>query len=492
MAVRSLQAREAVIGDLLRAAAALVGLLPLGAGVLLLTGGWRLAGGGARIGLTLAAGLAAATVLLPLGVYAGLGPSFRVVLPLGAAVLSAGVLRDRLRPRAAVADGVRFGWGPGSFLALPLLSLATTAAVTQVQHHDAYANWSLKARLLFYATDGFTLDSSLFERAFASATLEPPVQRQFPLGLPAVEAYVVSVVGDPAAGAINLLFVGFLVAFVCSVWVIARPLGAPWPLALSLALLLWAPAVREQTISALADVPLAALVAPAIVAFGLRATGDRSVPIAFVAVFAAAAVATKREGVLFVALLVLGCVCAVLARRTWREGSRLTVAALAALAAGAVPWLVFAATHGLSDGDVRPSLARTIDQLSGLPSVVTKMGDVLFDPRYNLIVPLAAAAAILLVVRAGSGRRLGWAYLGLLCAFLAGLALVYVNGAAAVDYLVRTSAPRTLMSLVFVSAALLAVLLERALQRFVPFVRTRAPLDREADASTPRSAGAAR
>src|SRR6266496_3437054 len=81
-----------------------------------------------------------------------------------------------------------------------------------------------------------------------------------------------------------------------------------WPLTAGLSLLLWMPAAREQALSAYADVPLACLFVSAVLLFA----GER---VALGSVFAAAALATKRDAVVFCAVLYGVALVALLVRR---------------------------------------------------------------------------------------------------------------------------------------------------------------------------------
>jgi len=262
-----------VTRGLLGIAAALLGLLPLGTGVLLLTRTPF------RVGLALFTGVAAAMVLLPPLVYLGVSPSLPVVLALGAAALAAGLLVGRRR-----LDRPRIEPLPSLVLAAPLVLLAARGAEKPVDQYDAFANWALKAKLLY------------FDRSFASASIAPPVHREYPLGLPSLEAYVFHVMGSANTRVAHVTFAVFLGGVAVVAWNVLRPHVGAWPLTAGLSLLLWMPAARDQALSAYADVPLACLFVSAV----LLLAGER---IALGSVFAAAALATKRDAVAFCAVL---------------------------------------------------------------------------------------------------------------------------------------------------------------------------------------------
>lgn len=408
-------------------ALALLGLLPLGTGALFLTRTPF------RLGLAFFAGIAAAMVLLPPLVYLGLAPSVPVVLALGAIALVVGL-----------AFGKRsFGdWQvellPLAVLAAPLVLLAARGAEKPVDQYDAFANWTLKAKLLY------------FDRSFGNATIAPPVHREYPLGLPSLEAYVLHAVGSANTRVLHVLFAVFLGGLALVAWHVLRPHVAAWPLTAGLSVLLWMPAARDQALSAYADVPLACLFVAAVLLFG----GER---LALGSVFAAAALATKRDAVAFLAVLYAVAFVALLVRRERKRIPPLFVsAALVALSAG--PWQVFNSVHDLHDRDVAPTLAHA-DELS---FVVGRLAGHFVERAYLWTLPLAAAAAIVMLVR-GRDRPLAAVVLALGIGLLAALVFVYISGTTGVHYLVRSTSARTLMTPTLLAAALLPLLVTRAL-----------------------------
>jgi hypothetical protein len=416
-----------VIRGLLGVALALLGLLPLGAGVLFLTRTPF------RVGLAVFTGVAAAVVLLPPLVYLGVPPTVPVVLGLGVAALGAGFLLGRRR----------FGHGrvellPLLVLATPLVLLAARGAEKPVDRYDAFANWALKAKLLY------------FDRGFASPSIAPPVHREYPLGLPSLEAYVFHAIGSANTRVAHVLFVVFLGGLALVAWHVLRPHVGTWPLTAGLSLLLWMPAARDQALSAFADVPLACLFVSAVLLFA----DDR---VALGSVFAAAALATKRDAVAYCAVLYgLGFVL-LLARRERERVRALFISALF-VAVSAVPWRAFDATHDLHDRDVGPSLSRA-DQL---PFVLGRIGHLAVERSYLWTLPLATVAAIVMLVR-GRDRQLALGALALGLGLVAALALVYVSGTTGVHYLVRSTAARTLITPTLLAAAVLPLLVTRAL-----------------------------
>jgi hypothetical protein len=432
-----------VTRELVGVALALLLLLPLGCGVLLL------AREPLRIGLALFTGLAAAMVLLPPLVYLGASPSLWVVALLGGAALGAGLLRGRpvlARPRIEPL--------PLLVLSAPLVLLAVRAVREPVDHYDAFANWTLKAKLLFAG------------RRFFDPSIAPPVHREYPLGLPALEAYVFHGMGTADARVVHLLFVVFLAGLAVVAWHVLRPHVAAWPLTAGLSLVLWMPAARDQALSGYADVPLACLFVSAVLLLWNE-------ELVLSCVFAAAALATKRDALAFCAVLYVVAFASLALRRDWTRVRALAVGVVCVVLS-AVPWRVFDAVQGLHDNDVSPSLSRAGE----LGFVFGRLAHLVVGQVYVWVLLLAAGAAILMLVR-GRDRPLALGALAVGAGLLAALAFVYVSGTTGVHYLVRSTARRTLMTPVLLAAALLPLLVTRALG-------ARPPGEARARAGTPR------
>ena len=146
-----------------------------------------------------------------------------------------------------------------------------------------------------------------------------------------------------------MLFAVFLGGLALVAWHVLRPHVATWPLVAGLSLLLWMPAARDQALTGLADLPLACLFASAVLLFG---GGE----LALGSVFAAAALATKRDAIAFVAVLYAVSFAAVLVRRERERLAPLAVSAVC-VALSAVPWQVYDARHDLQAHDVSPAHA---------------------------------------------------------------------------------------------------------------------------------------
>jgi hypothetical protein len=416
-----------VIRGLVGIGLTLLALLPLGAGVLLLTRTPF------RVGLAVFTGVAAAMVLLPPLYYAGLSPSIPLVLAVGAVALGLGLAYGSREVTRA-----RIEWLPLAVLAVPLVLLAARGAEKPVDTYDAFANWTLKAKLLY------------FDRGFGDATIAPPVHREYPLGLSSLEAFVLHAIGSANARVLHVLFVVFLGGLALVAWHVLRAHVSTWPLVVGLGVMLWMPAARDQALTGLADLPLACLFVSAALLFG---GGE----LALGSVFAAAALATKRDAIAFVVVLYAVSFAAVLLRR---ERDRLAPLAVSAVcvALSAVPWQLYNAAHDLRARDVSPSQA----DLGEVGFVLHRLASVAVAQSYLWALPLALAAAVIMLVR-GRNRDLALAVLGLDLGLIAALALVYVSGTTGVEYLVRSTVRRTLLTPALLSAAVLPLLVTRAL-----------------------------
>jgi hypothetical protein len=295
------------------------------------------------------------------------------------------------------------------------------------------------------------LDDQVFHLAFATNG-SLPVERAYPIGLPSLDAFAMDTMGVPSLRLLHALFVLVLAGFAALCVLVLRTQVAPWLLAGGVSFVAWMPALRDQALSANADVVLACFwVAAALLLWRYLSTAQ-SAHLLLAALFAAAAVATKREGAVFAAALWgLGLVAG-----TGRR--RLIVASALAVGVTAVPWRLFVAMHDLGGHDVQPSDWHFGDHVDQLPLVLRELGRRLVDDTYFGAVPLAAVAAILLL-RDPLARRAAVGYLALTALLLLTLIGVYVNARVDTLYLLNTSADRTLVTPSLLAAVLLPLLL---------------------------------
>ncbi|HEY3613830.1 MAG TPA: hypothetical protein VGK92_09000 [Gaiellales bacterium] len=426
----------------------------LGSGALLATGTWDRLRPWSRVGPALLAGFALAAVVLPPLIYAGVSPTPLVAGMLTVAVMLAGLLVRRRRAGHAEADASGHGLAVAVLLAVLLLPMLLRAAFEPLVKFDAYANWSLKAKLL-YGHGGLVL-GGLDDRM--SSALYAVSHREYPIGLPALEALDFHAMGGADAQLIHLQFAIALGALMATAWSLLRPHAHPLLLAGGLCLPAAAPSLHTQVLAAYADVPLACLWVAAALALGLWLRSGRSDLLALAALLAAGALAIKQEGiVLDVALFAVAAVVLLAAR----QAARLPALALAfgAVAATAIPWQAYVRHHGFHDADIAPSLGRSGDQLDQLPEILHRLGAQLVWLKWPAIVPLAVVVAGVLVVRRRD--RIAASYLLLLAAALTVLAVVYLNARVYIPALLERSAERVVIAPVLLSAIALPMLLTR-------------------------------
>jgi hypothetical protein len=427
----------------------------LGAGVLMAIGTWDRLPRISRIGPALLVGFAASAIVLPPLLYAGIAPTPLVVGALVAAALGAGVALRRRRERRTL-DASGGGLVTGLILALLTAPFVVRAAIEPMLKFDAYADWSLKARLI-YGHGGLILG------AFDPDTLGRLYQaghREYPLGLPTTEAFAFHMAGGSSSRIVHLQCVLIFVAFAATAWSTLRPRVDPAILGGVLCLLVVAPSLHTQILSTYADVPLASFWALAAVALGLWFAGDGDDRLALATVLAAAALATKQEGlVLDASLFAIAIVYGV--TRSRRHAPRLALSAGVVIVT-ALPWQIRVRTLGLHDADIAPSGARMARQAGSLPAIAHRLADELFGARWPAIVPLALAVALWL---AWTRRdRLALAFLGVLATATLGLVVIYWNATIPVPGLLVQSAERVVTGPVLLAVVTLPLLLGRLIR----------------------------
>jgi len=442
-----------VVGALL----ALLAFAPLGVGVLLLAGAWRLAAGVLRVGIALFAGLGAGAVALPPLLYAGLSPTLPVVLLLGALVLGAGVAVDRRRAPRSEAKPVRLDPLGLLVIAAPVALLAVDRVQTRIANYDAFTIWMLKAKLLY--SDGGWFFGALDHRAFAVQSIAPPAHREYPLGVPALVAAVMhgSRGNVPDAA---LLYPALLAGFACVLWLVLRPRLARLPLLAGLSLVLWLPMTRELGLAATGDLPLGVFFAAAALLFGLWFVEQTPGALPLAALLGAAALACKRDALADCAVLAV-LALAETARLRRPDLARRLAIALVLMFVSIVPWRVYVAMHHIRNQDVGVGNGHLSSNVHHLGWIVNRLWDFLVGGRYVGVVPLAVAAAALALARREQ-RRLPLSVLVLGAALFAAYVLVYLDATAGLHYLVNYSGVRVLFPLCLLAASVLPLLLMSA------------------------------
>jgi len=421
--------------------------LAAGMGVMAAAGWWR--GVHELIG---SVGLAYLTGVATFGVVAQF---FYVV---GASLNRWQVLAICAAPGLAVVAGLRGEAPPRPrlsrlwlLLAIPIGLLLVLMAVDfwyqPLWAYDAWTFWTPKAHAL-YALNG--LDA----RWFTSADL---TSKDYPILLPAVEAAGFRF-GGYETSLLDVQSWFFFVAFVRAVYEVGVRRSRPAVLWAVLAMLVVAPSVVDQLAAAEADVPVATLFAAAGLCAWVWLTERRRAGLLVAAVLAAGAAATKVEGLAFA--LALFVALAFSARRERGRAVEALAAGAGAVVAGALPWRLWIAWHGISS---QASFGRVTgagylaDHVSRVPIATAYMLEKLFDPRaWVLLVPLAVAVA---VGSARTERRQGVVLVATasLLAFAA-LVLAYWSTPLGLHYQLTTSARRVITGIVFFTAALTPLL----------------------------------
>jgi hypothetical protein len=428
-------------------------MLALGAGALLVTGTWYRLAPLSRLAPALLAGFALLAAVLPPLVYLGLSPTPLVAVAITAGVLTAGLLRQRGRMRPQPdrsGGGVWFVLFAG-VLGVPFVLRAATEPLTRF---DAYADWTLKAKIL-YGHGG--LVTGAFDRQSLSSYYMAS-HREYPLGLPSVEALDFHLMGGVDAQLIHLQSVLLVAAFAGTVWALLRPRVQPMVLGVTLLLFLVAPSLHTQLLDAYADAPVACVWAAACLAMGLWLLGDGADRLPLGALLAAGALATKQEALVLDAALFVVVALALVAQRS-TAGLRRFGVAVGCVAVTAVPWQIWVRVHHLHDADIAPSAGRMVDRANTVPTIVHRLGAELVWLRWPGIVGFAVLAALILIVH----RRdlLAAGYLLLLALSMSGIVLVYWNARIPIAGLLQQSAERVVTGPVLLSVAALPLLIER-------------------------------
>jgi hypothetical protein len=424
-----------------------------GAGVLMLSGTWDRLRPASRIAPALLAGFALAVVALPPLIYAGLAPTPIVVGAIALATLGAGLARRRTRARPAF-DGSGGGIAVAAIAAAAGAPFLLRAASEPLLKFDAYADWTLKAKLL-YGHGGPI--SGAFDRGTLSSSYVAS-HREYPLGLPSVEAFDFHLMGSADARLIHLQFALLVAAFAGTIWSLTRHRVHPAMLAATLLLLFVAPSLHTQVLAAYADVPIACLWAASALAIGLWLLGDGEDRLLLGALLAAGALATKQEGVVLDGALFAVAAVALLRRRSPRAAQRFGIVAGCVLLT-AIPWQLWVRAHHLHDADISPSLGRMARQAHSLPTIVHRLGAELVWLKWPGIVALAVLAALILAAR--QRDALAGGYLLLLTVSMAGLVVVYWNARIPVAGLLTQSGERVVTAPVLLSIAALPLLIAR-------------------------------
>jgi hypothetical protein len=272
---------------------------------------------------------------------------------------------------------------PGALALAFLLVLFARAwpafAGKQLDDYDAWALWGMKAKALTLL--GWA-DPGLF-----AARIARPLNLEYPLLLPSLEAVAARAMGRFDPQLIHLQFLFFAVALFAALHGLMRDRAPAWTLFPVLAALAVAPAFSGQLLTAYADIPLACFVAGGLVAAARWIDEQTPSLLALATLFFAAAALTKKEGLLFAGAAL---VALLLTTRRWRP---LLFSALA-VEALLLPWQIWRAFHYVPAGT-----SSSLDFLHhpGIgPLIGWELLKELFSPRsWSLLLPLFLIGVVL-------------------------------------------------------------------------------------------------
>jgi hypothetical protein len=451
----------AVIAHILGLAAANLCYLAAGAGIGRALGLWR----APRELLPAVApayliGVAACGVAAEWALVAGLGVA-RWQVVAGCAVLTVAGLRPRRRdPVLPTQPGRQRGRAVLALkgaVGLMAVLLLVDAAFRPLSERDAWVMWTMKAKAI-------TLLGGLDARVFAGVAYHQ-VHLDYPLLLPALEA-----IGFRFMGAIDTQVIHLQAALITAALLGSLPRllagrvpeAVAWGSALLIAV---SPSLVDQAGAGLADAPLAVFFAMATVCAWRWLTEGRTELLVLTALFAAAVLATKREGTPFVAVLVIVLVVAA------GRGRRLAAAGAGVAAlASAAPWQLWLHANGVNTSNSEIPYSKVIDagylagRIGRIPSGATSLVWHALEPGAWLLIVPAAAVAVVLAIRGGE-RATAVFVAAVALLVLVSVVWAYWVGRPSLHYYLAHSTRRVVTTPVVLLGAFLPVLCVAAARR---------------------------
>ena len=433
-----------------------------GTGVLWGIRGWRSLGELLRLlGLAYVLGVATvattATLLLIAGSGLGLAITLAVPIACAAAGVALGHARGRRFPRRLASGGQRgerlllVGIVSAALTVVLLEAFFRAARLQGLVGYDAFAFWVPKAKAIYFFGG---LDPQLFR------TLPGP---SYPLLAPALQALDFRLMGAADATTIALQYWFLLAGFVGAAAGLLRPrvpLVLIWPF-LGLATLM--PELDKRMLNPQGDWPLDIFFALTALCLAVWVLDREPWLLGAAALLCGALMATKREGQLLTACLVVGTLAA-----TWRTWRRSWPALVGVAAFGYlvnVPWHVWWTSRSLPSENPDQgvgSLSATASRVGPAFRVVLEL---LFSWHLWLVaVPLGlAAAAIAIGVRDYALPALYLLTTGL--AVVGFTWILWSIPSLPLDTSQRTPIPRAVGSVVLLSIVFAPLLLSRVLAR---------------------------
>lgn len=346
-------------------------------------------------GVAYMAGLATSavltTVVLSLGGSASTAEILLVTLVPAAAGAVLGFVARRPAPRLGrIPRPFSAGdWAAVIFAACTVVLLAAFFRVARGQpltDWDAWTFWIPKAKVIYFFGG---IDAPIFR------TLEGG---SYPLFVPALDAMGFRFMGGADTTLLGVQYWLLLAGLVAAVAGLLRRLAPPALVWLFAAAIVVLPSLDHRLLTRIGDWPLDILFCLAALALVRWLLTDERWALGLFGVMLAGTLATKREGQLLAACLVVGAVAALgwRRRRSW-----LVLAVAAAAYVVNIPWrLWWTSRHLASDTPGGGILGSTL-HLSRAPASFRLVLRLLFDFQlWNGAVPVALAAALILLTQA--------------------------------------------------------------------------------------------
>ena len=428
--------------------------LAAGAGIARALGVWQTPRGLLRcIALAYLVGVGATGVTLQLLLVLGLRFGWPMVVGTPLALAATGLIRRR------GADPPAARWRPSQQTAPQMVIAAVMTGLMAVDlwfqplgRWDAWAQWTAKARVIF-----------LFHGLAPSILSTSPyyaMNPDYPTLLPAVEASDFTFMGSIDTRVIHLQFWLIFAATVIALVQLLTPRAkvAGWTTA---ALVAVTPSVQVLTASALADIPVAIFFAFAGL-FAHRWLVDKDgVALRLFALFAAAALATKFEGRIYIGALAV--VLVIQVARLARNRLAATLVACAVALIGIVPWSLWISRHhirGIFLTSLRDRISPSLfSHLGRIPVSLGALARYALTPMEWLLPTAGIALAIVIALRAGDRRITVELVGGTLVLILAGLVFVYWATPLDPTWHLRQSGTRVISGPILFAVFLLPALL---------------------------------
>lgn len=414
-------------------------------------------------GLAYLLGVAVVEVIVSLELVLGVPFTRVTVVVTGLVVVIAGVLVGRRR--VPPSDGSRLGLPPisvvsallASAVVAYLVSLFRSLRLAELYDWDAWFNWTLKAKALYYF-DG------LEEWVFGAIPSTGHAYTGYPIGFPIFQALAFDAMGSADVVTVNLLYWFFSAGFAAAVvGLVAGRVRMELVLAVLLAALVM-PGFTGIPVPGGAERPLAFLVAIAALLVLLWLEERRAWQLGCVSILLAGAMVTKREGALLAVCVVAAAFVAAIPQRRF-AWPRIALAGLVAVGL-AVPWRLWVLIQGLPSDAPDAGYWGTFEHLDRvLPALGIALRALL---GYELWLMLPAATVLACIVGLlGPRSRSAAVFLGVFLS-LAVLGSAWVTVAnpglgLSLDYAVNP-ATRFMVTPALTAAAILPLLLTRMWQ----------------------------